>query len=97
MAAIEIPGHQHALSDQIGPHLAGADDTDAHRPALGGAPGKITGKPAQGDVGHGRRSTAFRSGPQYRKDHRLTTKPERHGDFLRIVCKGAADFPGACI
>jgi hypothetical protein len=30
-------------------------------------------------------------------DHRLPTKPERHGDFLRIVCKGAADFPGACI
>jgi hypothetical protein len=28
-------------------------------------------------------------------DPRLPIKPARHGDFLRMLCKAAADFAGA--
>ena len=44
--------HQHALRDEVGAHLAGADDADAHRTALVGASGEIAGKAGEGDIGH---------------------------------------------
>ena len=44
--------HQHALGDQIGAHLARADDADAHRLAFVGTPGEIACKAGEGDVGH---------------------------------------------
>ncbi len=44
--------HQHALGDQVGAHLAGADDADAHGAALVGASGEVPGEPGEGDGAH---------------------------------------------
>ena len=44
-----------ALRDEVGAHLARADDADADRAALVGARREIAGKAGQGDIGHGDR------------------------------------------
>jgi hypothetical protein len=44
--------HQPPLGDEVGAHLARADDADPDRTALVGAARKVAGKSGQDDIGH---------------------------------------------